>query len=270
MTTTTDYREFLTKALEDRHARNSKYSLRAFARDLGISVASLSLILAGKQGISKAVAKKIAKRLGMHEEEKRFFCDLVESEHARGARQKELARIRLQQYSREQSLTLDTFQVMSDWYYFAILELTMIDGFVSSPAWIAKSLGISISVTEAAIERLKRLELLEEVDGILCQTGGFMATPSDVPSEALKKFHSQLLHKAQKAIYDQSVEERDISSITLPIQVCDIPWAKQQIKEFRRGLMAKLESAEKKDAVYCLAVQFFGVQEKEVQKGNEV
>lgn len=266
-----DYRELLKRELETRCARNSGYSLRAFARDLGISAASLSLVMGGKQGLSRPRAEKIAKRLGMESRERDFFADLVESQHARSARQRSFASVRLRQYdSAKTTLSLDAFKVMSDWYHLAILELTEVEGFQSSPRWIAKTLGVNEKAIELGIERLKKLELLEEVDGVLRQTEGFLATPSGIPSASIKQFHRQILGKAEIALDRQSVEERDFTTVIFRMNPSDLAWAKEEMKTFRRTLTARLEQNPTGKKVYCLSTQLFGLQEPTLKKEEEV
>lgn len=262
MTEIRDYREILRREFEARCARNSSYSLRAFARDLGISVPSLSLILNRRQGLSGTQASRIAKRLGLNTEESAYFRDLVESTHARGKSQRQLAQARLRKYDFTGSnLQLDAFQAMSDWYHFAILELTEVESFRSCPRWIAKALGINVKAAKLAIERLKRLELLEDQNGRLRQRERFLATPSGVPSDALKKFHTQILKRAEEALYTQTVEERDFSTTVFPMDPKDLAWARAELKSFRRQLTERLEQAPKKKRVYCLSIQLFGLQQ---------
>ena len=56
-----------------RVTRNSSYSLRAFARDLGVSPASLSCFLNQKKGISEKKATDIAGRLDLNLSKKEQF-----------------------------------------------------------------------------------------------------------------------------------------------------------------------------------------------------
>src|SRR4051812_21328836 len=94
MKATQDYRRFFRDACEDRCQRNSRYSLRAFARDLGISAPRLSKILNGRHGLSVEAASEIARRLGLSESEQDLFMALVESEHGRAAVTRSLAKKR--------------------------------------------------------------------------------------------------------------------------------------------------------------------------------
>lgn len=56
-------RNFLKQELELRKARNQKYSLRDFARDLNLSPATLYQIIIGQQEISQKTYKKLKDKL---------------------------------------------------------------------------------------------------------------------------------------------------------------------------------------------------------------
>jgi plasmid maintenance system antidote protein VapI len=47
------FKDFINREFDLRSSKNGSYSLRAFARDLGISPQRLSHLLSGKKGISK-------------------------------------------------------------------------------------------------------------------------------------------------------------------------------------------------------------------------
>ena len=90
-----DYRSFFKAELERRQARNPRYSLRSFARDLGFSAPRLSDVLRGRYGISRAAAFDLATRIRLSEVDRAYLCDLVESEHGRSRFTREAARARL-------------------------------------------------------------------------------------------------------------------------------------------------------------------------------
>ncbi len=67
------YLQVLERELRARVARNPRYSIRAFARDLGISPASLSQILRGIQIPSVRIADRIVRTLGLSDHEAAEF-----------------------------------------------------------------------------------------------------------------------------------------------------------------------------------------------------
>lgn len=255
----TDYRDFLKDSLELRSQKNSKYSLRAFARDLDMSPQVLSAVFNKKKGISVEVAAKIAARLNLNENESRYLCDLVDLTHARSAGSRKIAALRLTQYKQAlkfQTIKTDALHVLTDWYHFAILELTYVKGFKSEANWIAKRLNITNYQAKQAIGRLLRLGLLSEKNGCLVKTDQHLATTHDVPSEAIRNFNRQILSKAADSLTFQDVGERDLTTMTMAIDTRKIPEAKKRIRDFRRELTEFLESGEREE-VYCLSLQLF-------------
>ena len=72
-----DYRHVLKEELNARCEANPRYSLRAFAETSELSPSRLSEILSCKQGLSRKAALKVSYSLGLSEEEREHFCDLV-------------------------------------------------------------------------------------------------------------------------------------------------------------------------------------------------
>ena len=263
-----DYRSILKEELEIRCSRNAHYSLRAFSRDIGLSPSLLSGVLNARHGLSRQAAENISKRLGFSISESLYFCDLVESAHARAKVKRDLAVIRLKKYQspdRYNDLQMDAFKVISDWYHFAILELTYISGFKNDSSWIASSLSIQEHLVKQAIERLKRLGLLVESGKTLKATEDFTASPDGTPSKCIRNFHQQVLEKALSAIAAQDINERDFSASIMAIKKSRMREAKAAIKTFRRKFTADLTDDKERDAVYCLAIQFFQLTAKDAQ-----
>ena len=254
-----DYREYLKDELGRRAQLNRQYSLRAFARDLEISPQVLSLVMSGKKNISPDVAISIAHRLRLSAEEISYLNDLVELNQAKSDALREVVRYRLSRYEANQNfrtLQEDVFAIISDWHHYAILELTFTDSFQNDPIWIAKRLSISPTEVRQAIERLIRLELLEDKNGALVKTEVNISTTQDIPSAGARKLASQLLEKASEALGEQAIEDRDFGSITMAIDPKKLPKAKIMIRKFRRDLMTFLETG-KRTEVFVLATQLF-------------
>jgi uncharacterized protein (TIGR02147 family) len=187
----------------------------------------------------------------------------VESEHARASVARDSARTRANELSTTfQSLGLDSFPVISDWYHFAILELTLVEGFQSNPAWIADQLGITQIEAKAAVERLLKLDLLLETNGKWRATGSNFANPEGLPSDAIRKFHRQVLERAGQALEFQSAAERESSNLIIAIDESVLPKARKMIRDFTRKFDAELSRTQRKTQVYNMTVQFFSLQRR--------
>lgn len=262
-----NYRLILEGEFDGRKRRNPGYSLRAYARDLELPASKLSEILRGICGLSAQSATKLAKKLQLTPEESKYFIYAVEAQHARSKKSKIHARKMLSELKQSEDfdeISLERFRIISDWWHFAILELTELDDFSSSHEWIASRLGLSLQVVEDAIERLIDFGLLENISGKLIQTHINLATPSGIPSREIRKHHSQILMKAQESLAVCSIEERDFSAMTMVIDDEQMEEAKKLIKDFRRNFDRLMkQSSTKKKRVYTLAIQYFPLDIKE-------
>jgi len=256
--TNDNYRAWLKAEFAERCERNPRYSLRGFARDLRVLPSRLSDILNAKQGMSGKVAREVSQRLGWSPTEAEQFVTLVESEHARSQTKRTLAQEKLEKFEHK-TIDDEIFSVISDWYHLPLLELVMTDGFKPELKWIAKRLGISEITVEQAVRRLQSVGLLKCTRGKWEVTEKFPATTNGVPSSAIKKYHAQMLKKADQALYLQSVEEREFSSNCLAINPDDLPQMKEELKLFRRALEKKYKARSGKKQVYVMNTQLFSL-----------
>jgi uncharacterized protein (TIGR02147 family) len=256
-----DYRDYLRTVLESRVSKNSRYSLRAFARDLKISPQMLSFVLNGKKGLSAKASAEIADRLEMPPEEADYFSDLVSFAHARSASARKLAKRRIDDRSGSaqpyRRLDAEVFKMIADWHHYAILELTFVKGFKDDPKWVARRLGISAIEASQALGRLKALSLLvTDERGALKKADSHVFASYGVPSAALRKLARQVLQKGIESIESQSIEERDFTNITMAVDPALLPEAKKMIAQFRRKLCAFLEQGSRTE-VYVFAPSLF-------------
>jgi uncharacterized protein (TIGR02147 family) len=258
-----DFRSILRHELENRAQHNPNYSLRAFARDLKLSPSRLSEIFSGKQGLSPNAAQKIADCLGYSGEERERFCNLVTSVHARSRKDREVAKVRLKETENDDEihlLRMDAFKVISDWYHLAILEMISLKWYKNDTRQLARKLGITEIQAELAIDRLIRLKLLERQGDKLVPLKGPGLIPGGVPSESIKKFHSQILDQGKEALVLQGIDEREFQVAIIAVDRSKLREAKEDIEKFRRKFCKRMDESPNKDGLYCLAVQFFNLE----------
>lgn len=244
--------------LHSRVLKNQNYSLRAFARDLGLTSGNLSDIIKRKVGLSYEKALLISKNLNLGPEDQSLFLKLVEATTASTVRDRVEAQSQVLNYdSSYVTLNDDYYHVLTDWYYLALVELVRVKGFENNDEWIANRLGLPKHIVRNVIERLIRVELLTEENGQLVQTYDYFISPSGTPSDTAKEFHKQILSKAIEAVNKQAIEERDFTSGFLRVRTKDLPYIAQRIKEFRRELAKEIEDGIDHDSIYAFSVQFF-------------
>lgn len=257
----TDPRLFLRNELLRRCKLNPSYSLRSFARQLDIESSALSKILSGKRNLTPTMMKKIGFKLQLDPLMiQQLSAHTLENRGKKNSSDIEQSSVN----NNYQQITIDTFKAISDWYHFAILEMTRLNDFLPEARHVARSLGITVNEVNDALERLVRLEMLEISDNGSWTdiSGSITTTQNEFTSIAHKKLQKQLLQLALNAIDNIDISERDNSSIAMATDSALLPEAKQMITKFRRKLCHFLESGTKKDAVYNLSIGLFPLTKK--------
>ena len=111
-----DLRQTLIAEFDQRRSRNTRYSLRAFARDLGTDHATLSQLLRGRRVLSPRLVRQFGRRLHLRDAD---IADACEQHHAD-----------------------------------AILRLARLASFRPNSRWIATHTGLSLDAVNAALARL--------------------------------------------------------------------------------------------------------------------
>lgn len=243
--------DLIREEYSQRRKRNNNYSLRAFARDLEVSVGALSEILANKRKLTPKSTKKILPHLNLSPVKKDAFLKNVLKSYGED-------NMMTSHVADEVLLAEDHFQFISEWYHFAILSVLKLDDYVEDPAWIAARIGIQSFEAKNALSRLQRLGLVTKKDGRSVRKVSAFTTTQDIPSAALKESHRQTLEQSIVSLFRDPVEIREISSTTLAIDRTRIREAKDLIVEFRKRFQALMEDGQKTE-VYNLNVQFVPV-----------
>jgi uncharacterized protein (TIGR02147 family) len=240
----------LRERLDELRERNSSFSLRAFARLLGVSPASLSEFLNGKRVLSAKMINKLAERLCLSPEQigelkEKLTRDKKGLSHTPVSDKKVI------------QLQNDQYYLVSDWHYYAILCLAETPDFKDDYEWIAKRLKTNVKNVREAMERLMRLGFLTYTkEGRLIPQEVELTTSEDIPNTSLKKRHSENLEAARESLFVDDVMTRDFSFATLAIDPTKVPAAKKMIREFQDQLFAFLEEGNKTE-VFEVCMQLF-------------
>ncbi len=237
-------KETLLAELDKRRSRNPLYSLRAFARDLGVGLGSLSEVLSGKRDLSKKNLMKVLQSLDLDSDQR---SALIAKDHKPQTPEEV-----------HQLLLEDEFKLIADWYYLAILNLAKLKTNKADPAWISERLNLEPYLAIEALERLQRLGLIKIERSRLIRTAKPLTTSSDLPSTAIRKHHSQNLVLAEKAIHNVPVDLREFGSVTMPVNLKNLPKVKALLLKTRKKAATLLEEGTTNE-VYTLSFQLFPV-----------
>lgn len=258
------YQDFLLEEFRARRSRNPNYSLRAFARDLGMPASKLSQNLRGLCGISLAKAEKIAQRLSMRLEDRALFLAMVESQHARSRVARQQAALALEKLRRDSldQLALEKFAAIRDWYHMAILEMTELKNFKYDITWMSSQLGLPVELVKEAVQRLQELDLLVIDEMQMRQTHKDLEVSNGASHRAVKEHQSQLMAKAMSALEAVAPEKREFITQTFAVDRAQLPELRAMIREFQKKV-SRMSVSESRDAVYNLTMLLFPLVEVE-------
>lgn len=233
----------LRKRLLAFQAGNPSFSLRAFARRLEISPGAASGLLNGKRKASSKLALRLAERLLLDPQEKALLLTA-----GRGA-----------PVARPEALVLeaDQFRLLAEWEHLAILSLLRTKNFRSSPAWMARRLGISPSRVTLALRRMVKLGLVRRAaGGKFVRSAERIRTSDNVRDLAIQKFHDENLTLARGSLHRDGINDRDFTAVTFAVDPERLEQAKVLIRKFQDDLTALLEGGDKTE-VYRFSTQLF-------------
>jgi uncharacterized protein (TIGR02147 family) len=245
-----------------RKKKNPSYSLRAFAQSIGISSGRVSEIFSGKRTLTTKNAQKVLENLRLDMVERKKWQKLIEGAAINPTRQLEEAQ----------------FCLIADPVHYAILCLMETQSFYkmklvaakkrkslksslldSEILWMSERLKKPRMEIELALQNLKLLQFISDDEGHYQLTlNEGLETTTEIPSMALRESHKKTLHSALEKIDKVAIEDRSVTSMTMAIDVKNLPEAKRLIKEFRVSLSQLLEAGTKSE-VYDLNIQLLPV-----------
>lgn len=245
---------YLQKNMRERfdelRSKNNQFSLRAFARLLSVSPASLSEFLNGKRNLSPKMLKKLAEKLCLPPEDLEVLNQKI-------VREKKGVNHKFKGPKKNVQLQNDQYYLVADWHYYSILCLAETPDFKEDYLWIAKRLKTTEAKVKEAMERLIRLGLLTyDEDGKLFYQDIELCTTEDTPSTSLKKRHAENLDAAREALFTDDVMARDMSFMTMAIDPAKLPEIKKMVRKFQDELADFIDKGDKKE-VYEICMQIF-------------
>jgi uncharacterized protein (TIGR02147 family) len=254
------FREILAADFSERKQRRPSYSVRSYARDLGMNASTLAGAMQGRYGISLATAKQVAERLQLDKKQTQFFIDLVESQHSRASFQKKEATHRLKKHSPTvelENLSPEESDLTIKWFFFAVLEYLTVHRKVESRKQIADALRLSEIDVERAIDLLLKQKLVKRTGSGYERIKKHTMVQSKVPSTLIREFHKQVLDLAKQAIDEQPIANRKYINTVLSFDSAKTAEARSWLETANEEFVSKFSTSPTSDKVYLFGFHLF-------------
>lgn len=264
----TDYRVFLIAHAQSMKVKQASWSYGAWAKSMGLkTTSSITKIIQGEREAGSAITERLVSYFQFTDRQALYFRDLVRLQKIK--KDPRLSALLMEKIGKEHpnsSLRImddKSFLVISNWYYLAIRELFRL-GFQEDPEWISELLLFKVTSRDIsnAIKTLLAIGLLTRDDnGRLQLAEGRIDTTNDIASEAIKRYHEQMLEHAKAALRRIPPEAREITSTSLAIHSKNIGLAKELMRKFKADFERLMEE-DSGDQVYQFQMQFFPLTKK--------
>ncbi len=236
-----------------------------WAKSLKLSGASsLSMIINGQRHPGPQVSAKLADYFKFNESERSYFLGLISLGKSRNeAEISILLKERLQKINPRKNVRFideHMYGLLSSWVPYAVREMTKLNGFEATPAWIAEHLRFKAGkqVIKKAILDLKAFKMIEvHKNGTVRASEVEIDSEPDVENHATRVYQSATLDLAKEALNDCPIHQRDFSSLTMTINAEDFPELKRRIRYFLDQVQRDFEVKHNGNSTIQLQIQSF-------------
>lgn len=260
-------RQFLLDSFNARKRANPAFSVRSWAKEMGVSShALLVMLLQGKRPLRIKHASFLTKGLSLSAQETLYFQALIQLDSATTPEEKELCCVWLADLNPGKNFRIkefDEFVSLSHWLYTALLAMTDLKNFTGDEAEVVQLLRGRVAASEvrSALQRLLDMKLLErEKSGRLKCTYKRVTSKNDIIDAGVRKYHRLSSELAIQAVEELPPEKREFQSFSLAVDKKKIPLAKELIRKFR-AQFAKAVGSESGNEICQMNIQFFQLTE---------
>jgi hypothetical protein len=280
-----DYRLYLRDFYHLQKQRSATYSYRAFAQRAKLASPNyLKLVIDGARRVTEKNLPQFVRGLKLTAFEAEYFRHLVlfqesQDSETQALSAREMTRLRTRSHRVALELDRSRHEYFKHWHHVAIREMVMLQEFRDDPEWIARRLGFKISPLEAqaSLELLLSLGFVqrERIDPLAIDPELTAGAPSALPSfrysvdeplittidettsQLIRGVHKQFIELGSRSLNNDSLESREVSSLTLAVAKSKIPAIKKALRDFRKELNRAFSEPTGNEEVYHLLINFF-------------
>ncbi len=237
----------LQQKFNEKCEKNELYSIRAFARDIGIGKTTLHEILHRDKKLSKSTCKKILKYLNVsdHEYEQILNYNL---NPAHDVLYKELS--------------AEEFENIATCEHYALLSLSKSPSCPADVKELANRIMLPKDETKKLVDDLLSLNLIEIKNDKLTRSAKLLTTSYDVPNKAIQNYHKTSLEKVKNALEEIEVELRDIASTTFLMSPEKMITLKDELKSIRRKIVSSVEDNNENSEAFLLNISVIPISKR--------
>ena len=250
-----NFSEFIRDVYEYLKHEDSSFTHREFAARAGFKAASnLALVMDGTNRLTRDSIYKFSKGLGLTNKEAKYFENLVIWTQTEDANEREVYENKLRKHHtafRNSRLNQDAYDLIANWYIVVLRELLEIEGQPTDPKELKKLLvpRVSWKKIDAALEILKRMNAVKEVDGQWETYNTVVETEDEIQDAAGRNYHREMIRIAREAVDRFGPSQRELGGVTSAIRADDMNELKAFMAKQRKEMLTFLTKLNQREGV---------------------
>lgn len=232
-----EFSRLIRRDFESRQTKNQLFSLRSYAKKLGLAASTLFYVLQDKGTLNIKRAKEILPLLKLTEAETERFLVIA-------GEQKELQKSFLKE---EEEF------IFKDWKVRALLIYHDLEKGLPDHETLIRKLDVSTDWLSKNLQNLCDAGFLVRVDGQTKRNPNYISTEDGPGKESIKEFHRSNLALASDALSKISSERRDYSALTFACSEEELAFLREEIRSLYERVIA-VSAGKKKDRVLQMNV----------------
>lgn len=259
-----DYRKYLKDAFEERRGIDPQLSFRKLAEILGLDGSNFHKIVMGHTHLPVRCQSRVIEYLGLGGRESEYFMLLLAFARERGtkARMEIIERAKLLQDVERKPLEDRELLFYRDWWTSVIRLLLEVNQGQAVATRLAASVSPPISPQQAqfAMDLLVELGLVKKAGSDRWKLADpHLTAGGEAKARAVHAYQKQILELAGDSLARYPRHERDVSTITVPVDDQSFAAIVDILRECRRQIQKQADSTTKPGRVMQLAMAFFPV-----------
>jgi len=272
----TDYRQFLRDFYEYKRALSKSslrpYSYTTFAASADIKSPNyLKLIIDGQRNLSREMAVKFARAVGLGKEDTEEFLALVDFTQAvdpleRNRHLKVLADLRVRQQLKSGEINAETWEKVPSWVTWVLYALTEQNNVRFEPETLFETMRGKARPEELrrCMERLfESGELVKNAEtGEVTKGRELMSGSENIPVALVRKLQAELIYLGLESLFQDQPQDREFGAQTMSLTEDEFELLKFELRQFRKRWAKDVSVARKTtkgDRVFQLNIQLFPV-----------
>lgn len=247
-----DFSELLRQTYKAKAAKNTRYSLRGYAKKLGVSISTISNLMNNKTTVTLERAIDILEKMDISEEEKRKF----------------LMTSGVQTELPKQELPKEAYALLQDWTLRIILFFHDVKSAKKTAAFISENLKLDIATVEKSLAILCQNGFLtRDAEGITHRLKCYYTTTDEIENDFVKNLHKSSLQAAENSLESISLNERDFSSLLFVGSQEEVDFLKKEIRHLFDKVVSRADAGAR-DKLLQLSICLHpaqGFQTKDIQ-----